>query len=73
MAHHKDLTISVGASGPDDLEIVVSVEEIPDHGEAEVSTDSWEFTVPKAVWDEFTTQLAPGFTHTVSIHHHEEG
>lgn len=69
MAHHRDITVSVEASGPDDLIIVVSSIEV--EGRAEISETTWEFTIPKDVWKLFMT-LAPGFTRTVRIHENEE-
>jgi hypothetical protein len=69
MAHPKDYTVTVTASGPDDLIITVTSAEVGDR--AELHEEQWEFTLPKDVWKAFMT-LAPGFTRTLRVHQHEE-
>jgi hypothetical protein len=66
---HTDLDIAVQASGGDDLTIKVTTNEVADR--AETTSETWEFTIPRTVWQEFM-QLAAGFRKTVRVHRHEE-
>lgn len=69
MARHTDITITVTASGPEDVRIRIATVEVANR--AETADTKWEFTVSKIVWKQFIT-LAPGFTRTVRVQQNEE-